>query len=247
MWFDDRSIHSSKTIIKSKKEGKNTITPLQKHSEKVFEKNIYNKTNNNMEPTVRRRSSSKELKDSKFIMVKEKKSANKNQTSSIQDDELTHLLTKMQLNYSYTSQNRQCHEFLMENRRSKSLRQREDTNNYFQLKKLFEVQESNNSQSFTLPEKELVTHCQNESNEKLVPYHSKSDKHGHVMRNCLKKWQKRSKMCFLKSPKIQDIIEERDEEIGDVTNLKLSTSSSPEFEQIFCEMAIPSSLPTPET
>lgn len=37
MWFDDRSIHSSKTIIKSKKEGKNPITPLQKHSEKVFE------------------------------------------------------------------------------------------------------------------------------------------------------------------------------------------------------------------
>ena len=96
-----------------------------------------------MEPTVRRRSSSKELKDSKFIMVKEKKSANKNQTSSIQDDELTHLLTKMQLNYSYTRQNRQCHELLMENRRSKSLRQCEDTNNYFQLKELFEVQESN--------------------------------------------------------------------------------------------------------
>ena len=200
-----------------------------------------------MQPTVRRRSSSKELKDSKFIMVKEKKSANKTQTSSIQDDELTHLLTKMQLNYTHTRQNRQCHELLMKNGRNISLRQCEDTNNYCQLKKMFGVQESKNNQSFTLPEKELVTHYQHESNEKLEPSHSKSDEHGQVMRNCLKKWQKKSKSCFLKSSKIHDIIEERDEKIGDITNLKLSTSSSPEFEQIFCEMTIPSSLPTPET
>ena len=209
-----------------------------------------------MQSTVRRRchtypsqlkSSSKELKDSKFIMVKEKKSANKNQSLCMQDDELTHSLTKIQLNYSYTSQNRQYHELLMENGKNKSPPQCEDTNNYHESNKMLRVQESKNNQSFTLPGKELVTHYKNESNEKLVPSHLKSDKHGHVVRNCLKKWQKKSQICFLKSSNIQDIIEERDEEIGDINNLKLSTSSSPEFEQIFCEMTIPSSLPTPDT